>query len=59
VVAIFLLVLLIPLTLGVVALLRARRWKRAVRESGRTELPPLPSGYRGTPEEQQKLASQP
>jgi hypothetical protein len=45
--AIFLVVLLIPLSLGGVALLRARRWKRAVQAGGRTELPPLPSSYRG------------
>jgi hypothetical protein len=59
VIAIFAVVLLIPLTLGGVALLRARRWKRAVRASGRNELPPLPSTYRSGSEEQQKLASQP
>lgn len=46
VLAIFLVVLSIPLTLGTVALLRARRWKRAVRAAGRTELPPLPQSYR-------------
>lgn len=39
------LVLLIPLALGIGALFRARRWRRRVRASGRTELPPLPSGY--------------
>jgi hypothetical protein len=39
-------VLLIPLSLGVIALVRAWRWRRAVREAGRTELPPLPSSYR-------------
>jgi hypothetical protein len=59
VVAIFLVLLLIPLTLGAVALIRARRWKRAVRASGRTELPPLPSTYRPGSEEQNELASQP
>jgi hypothetical protein len=42
VLGIFLVVLSIPLTLGGVALLRAQRWKRAVRAGGRTELPPLP-----------------
>jgi hypothetical protein len=57
--AIFLVVLLVPLTLGGVALVRARRWKRTVRRSGRTELPPLPSSYRNGPEEQKELASQP
>jgi hypothetical protein len=40
------LILLIPLSFGVIALVRARRWRRMVRESARTELPPLPSGYR-------------
>jgi hypothetical protein len=59
VVAIFALVLLIPLALGAGVLLRARRWRRTVRASGRTELPPLPSSYRGGAEEQNELASQP
>lgn len=59
VVAIFLVVLLIPLTLGALALVRARRWKRAVRASGRTELPPLPKTYRGGSEDKKELASQP
>jgi hypothetical protein len=45
VVSILALILLIPLTFGVIALLRARRWKRMVRAGARTELPPLPSGY--------------
>ena len=45
VIAILSLILLIPLAFGVVALLRARRWKRMVRSSSRNELPPLPSGY--------------
>jgi hypothetical protein len=57
--AIFAIVLLIPLTLGGIALLRARRWKRSVRARGRTELPPLPSGYRRGPEDPQELAQQP
>lgn len=39
-------VLLIPLTLGGIALVRARKWKRAVQAGGRTELPPLPQSYR-------------
>jgi hypothetical protein len=43
---IFSLFLLIPLTLGVVALVRARRWRRDVRRAGRTELPPLPTSHR-------------
>ena len=40
------LILLIPLSFGVIALLRARRWRRMVRASSRTDLPPLPSSYR-------------
>ncbi len=44
---IFAILLLIPLALGAGALVRARRWRRTVRASGRTELPPLPSSYRG------------
>ena len=39
------LVLLIPLGLAILALYRARRWRRMVRTGGRNELPPLPSGY--------------
>jgi hypothetical protein len=58
VVAIFALVLLIPGALGIAALVRARRWRQAVRASGRTELPPLPSSYRGGAEEQKELSSQ-
>ena len=45
VVSVLALALLIPLSLGVLALVRARRWRRHVRSTGRTELPPLPSGY--------------
>jgi hypothetical protein len=37
--------LLVVLAFGVVALVRARRWRRLVRETGRTELPPLPKSY--------------
>ncbi|MGZ4339839.1 MAG: hypothetical protein ACXVQ3_07265 [Gaiellaceae bacterium] len=59
VVGILALIFLIPLTLGGIALLRARRWRRSVRASGRTELPPLPSTYRRGGEEQQELASHP
>lgn len=40
------LILLIPLTLGGIALVRARRWRRMVQSTGSTSLPPLPSGYR-------------
>ncbi len=46
VVGILALILLIPLSFGVIALLRARRWKRMVRASSRSDLPPLPSSYR-------------
>jgi hypothetical protein len=49
------LVLLIPLGLGIGAFVRARRWRRMIRASGRTELPPLPTGYA----ESQKFASKP
>jgi hypothetical protein len=59
VVGIFAILLLIPLGLGAGAILRAHRWRRTVRASGRTELPPLPSSYRGGAEEQKELASQP
>jgi hypothetical protein len=55
VVSIIGLVLLIPLGLGIGAFVRARRWRRMVRASGRTELPPLPTGYA----ESQKFASKP
>jgi hypothetical protein len=57
VVAIFALVLLIPLSLGIVALVRARRWRREVGARGRTELPPLPSSYRGRGEERKNVAT--
>jgi len=59
VVAILALILVIPLALGIAAFVRAHRWRRAVRAGGRTELPPLPSSYRGAAEEQKGLASQP
>ena len=39
-------VLLIPLSFGAVAVRRSLRWRRTVRRSGRTELPPLPSAHR-------------
>jgi hypothetical protein len=45
VVVILALVLMIPLGFGAIALVRARRWRRRVRTDGRSELPPLPSGY--------------
>jgi hypothetical protein len=45
IISILALVLLIPLTVGGIALLRARRWRRRVRAEARTELPPLPSSY--------------
>jgi hypothetical protein len=51
-VALFVLILLVPVSLGALALLRARRWRRRVRAGGRTALPPLPYGYLPRPEEQ-------
>jgi hypothetical protein len=57
VLAILALILLIPLGLGVVALVRARRFRRAVAGRGQTALPPLPSSYRRQSEEQDKIAS--
>lgn len=39
-------IVLVPLSLGIVALRRARRWRRQIRSSGRRELPALPSRYR-------------
>jgi hypothetical protein len=57
VVAILAIVLLIPLTLGGIALVRARRWRRSVRARGATALPPLPSTYRRPDEEHEELAS--
>jgi hypothetical protein len=39
------LVILVPLGVGLGALVRARRWRRHVRTTARTSLPPLPSGY--------------
>jgi hypothetical protein len=57
VIAILALVLLVPLTVGGVALVRARRWRRAVAARSRADLPPLPSTYRRQDEEHEKLAS--
>jgi hypothetical protein len=45
IVGILALVLLVPLGFGGIAVVRARRWRRHVRESGGGELPPLPSSY--------------
>jgi hypothetical protein len=42
IVVVLALVVLTPLAFGVIALRRARRWKRQVAASRRTELPPLP-----------------
>lgn len=53
VVAILALVLVIPLTLGGIALLRARRWRRLVRAGARTDLPPLPPSYFDNREERE------
>ena len=57
VVAILAIVLLIPLTLGGVALVQRHRFRRAAAARGRKELPPLPSSYRRTEEDHEKLAS--
>ena len=59
VVSILALIFLIPLGLGAVALLRARRWRRIVRANGRTALPPLPSRSFGTTEERREPARKP
>ena len=50
------LVFLVPLGVGVGALVRARRWRRHVRTESRTSLPPLPSGYLRTTEERRDQA---
>jgi hypothetical protein len=42
------LVLAFPLSFAAIALIRARRWKRLVQSTARTELPPLPSSTRET-----------
>jgi hypothetical protein len=57
VVAILAIVLLIPLSLGGVALVRARRWRRTISRRGGNELPPLPSTYRRQDEEREEVAS--
>jgi hypothetical protein len=57
VVAIFALVLLVPLTLGGIALVRGRRFRRAAAARGSSELPPLPATYREEHEEHEKMAS--
>lgn len=57
VVAILAIVLLVPLSLGGVALFRARRWRRTVGARGETGLPPLPSSYRRQEEGRDKVAS--
>jgi hypothetical protein len=46
IVALLALVLLIPLSFGVLAFVRTLRWRRQVRANGRNELPPLPDAYR-------------
>jgi hypothetical protein len=53
-VTLFAFILLIPICVGMLALLRARRWRRRVRASDRTALPPLPSGYLRPPEERHR-----
>jgi hypothetical protein len=59
IVAILALVLLIPISLGGVAILRALRWRRTIRKGGRTDLPPLPATYLQRADDQQELASKP
>ena len=51
------LILSLPLVLGIVAFVRARRWKRITRENPRNTLPPLPTGYRKERGDEQELAS--
>jgi hypothetical protein len=46
VLAILAVIALLPLSLGFVALRRARRWRRQVRSSERREIPALPARYR-------------
>jgi len=55
-VGIFAIVLLIPIGVGIGALVRARRWRRHVRQSDRTSLPPLPSGYLRSSDEEREPA---
>jgi hypothetical protein len=59
VVSILALILLIPFSLGIVALVRARRWRRLVRASARPGLPPLASRYRAAQDEQQQEIASP
>lgn len=58
-IGIFVLILLIPISLGGVALYRARRWKKAVRARGEAALPPLPSSYREGRAKSSEALSQP
>ena len=51
------LILLFPLSFAAIALIRARRWRRHVQTTARTELPPLPSSYLKSSEETHDLAS--
>lgn len=50
VIGVLALILLIPLTFGLIAFHRAWRWRRLMRLSDRTALPPLPSGHLRSPE---------
>jgi hypothetical protein len=50
------LVLALPLSFAGIALVRARRWRRLVQTAARTELPPLPDGYRTDAREDADLA---
>jgi len=53
-VGILALILLVPATFGVIALVRARRWRRRVRAGSTSQLPPLPSGYLNGSEERER-----
>ena len=55
-VAIFAVILLIPVGVLVIALVRRRRWRKHVRASDRTTLPPLPSGYLRSSDEDREPA---
>lgn len=56
-VLILVLILAFPLAFAATALVRARRWRRHVQATARTELPPLPSSYLSNGRETQDLAS--
>jgi hypothetical protein len=53
------LILALPLSFAGTAIVRARRWRRRTRTSGRTDLPPLPQSYVAGTRETHDLASRP